>query len=458
MGGSQIRRTARATLLLLALAAVVTAAVAAKLRPDSAADWVGVVSGTLGPPGLYLAWASYRDDRAAEVPTLTLAEVADQLAAVVRNQWAAEVELRRLNDPYALPVRWEAAPADLVEDWATIERLATSGGAGWPSPPPAGAWGSGPQDLAGGDGELVNVLGRIPTGRLVVLGEPGAGKTILLVRLVVDLLAEGRREPGGPVPVLLPLTSWDPTQQRLDDWVESRLVTDYPFLAEAAPDTEGKTWARRLWEAGLLLLLLDGLDEVHDPARGIAVARINEAASVGQRLVLASRTNSYRSALHPPDGVEVRLTGAAGIELLSLEADDVADYLQVSAGGPASAARWRQVLAALTQTPAPPVTQALTTPLMASLARTIYNPRPGEPAARVGRSPSELLDLVRFPTRTTVEQHLCDGYIPAAYRDASETSRWKVADAERWLVFLARHLDGSPNFAWWNVSRDISIR
>jgi hypothetical protein len=43
-------------------------------------------------------------------------------------------------------------------------------------------------------GQLVDVLARVPTGRLVVLGEPGTGKTVLMVRLVLDLLA--RRESG----------------------------------------------------------------------------------------------------------------------------------------------------------------------------------------------------------------------------------------------------------------------
>jgi len=37
------------------------------------------------------------------------------------------------------------------------------------------------------------VLARVPTRRLVVLGEWGTGKTMLMVRLVLDLLA--RREP-----------------------------------------------------------------------------------------------------------------------------------------------------------------------------------------------------------------------------------------------------------------------
>jgi hypothetical protein len=41
---------------------------------------------------------------------------------------------------------------------------------------------------------LADVLEQVPTGRLVVLGEPGAGKTILMVRL--DLPA--RRASDGP--------------------------------------------------------------------------------------------------------------------------------------------------------------------------------------------------------------------------------------------------------------------
>ena len=51
----------------------------------------------------------------------------------------------------------------------------------------------------------MKVMAQVPTGRLVVLGEPGAGKTMLMVRLVLDLLA--RRVVGGPVPIWSP---WHP--------------------------------------------------------------------------------------------------------------------------------------------------------------------------------------------------------------------------------------------------------
>jgi hypothetical protein len=52
-----------------------------------------------------------------------------------------------------------------------------------------------------------------------------------------------------------------------------------------------------------------------------------------------------------------------------------------------------------------------------------------------------------------VEALLFDGFIPAAYRDDA-AGRWNAQDAERSLVFLARHLEwtiGGPNLAWWQL-------
>ncbi len=142
-----------------------------------------------------------------------MAEVADQLAVAVGAQWNAEAAMRRLNDPYPLPVSWEAADVSLTNSWDSLVKLRASG-AGWP--PPKGTWVAGPDRLAGKGSELVNVLARVPTGRLVVLGEPGAGKTMLMVRLVLDLLA--RRASGGPVPFLASVASWNPAVQDLRVW------------------------------------------------------------------------------------------------------------------------------------------------------------------------------------------------------------------------------------------------
>jgi hypothetical protein len=98
-----------------------------------------------------------------------------------------------------------------------------------------------------------------------------------------------------------------------------------------------------------------------------------------------------------------------------------------------------------------PTGQALTTPLMVSLARAIYNPRPGELAGAL-RDPAELCrpDLA---DREAVESLLFDAFIPAAYRHA--TGRWKARDAERWLAFFADQLEhnlGGADITWWGLS------
>ena len=375
-----------------------------------------------------------------------MGQIADQLAVAVGTQWTAEAAVRRLNDPYPLPVSWNAADASLTDSWDSMVKLAASG-AGWPAPPPEGTWAAGPDDLAGEGGELVNVLARVPTRRLVVLGGPGAGKTMLMVRLVLDLLA--RRARGCPVPFLASVASWNPADQDLRSWLVGQLLIDHPALAAlpSAGRTE-PTQAEALLASGLILPILDGLDEIPEQVRGFAISRINDALRPGEQVVVTCRTQQYRDAVRPPEGVEATLRAAVAVQLCPLNADAVRTYLLEDAAGPASRARWEPVLKVLgTDTPAG---QALGTPLMVGLARAIYNPRPGELAGDLP-DPAELCN---FANRSAVEAHLFDGFVPASYRPPTR-GRWTVTQAEKWLVFLARHLEqtvGGPDLAWWQLN------
>ncbi len=376
--------------------------------------------------GTYLAWSAYRADRIEAASGATdPGVVADRLAAAVRRQWEAEAQVRRLADPYPLPVAWRGADPDLAE--------VTAG-------------------LAGRDGEIGAVFAqRVPDRRLLVLGDPGSGKTLLLVRLVLALI-EGRAE-GDPVPVLFPLASWDPTAVDLRGWMERKLIQDHAELGAAAPGEYGEiTLAGMLLERRLVLPVLDGFDELPAAVSAPALHRIGEALPYGCGLVLSSRPAEYRAALRPRTGVPVRLTGMAGIELEPLGARVVAEYLLRDAGGPGTpeAARWEPVVAVL-GTDAP-VASALTSPLMVSLARSVYNPRPGEGDGRLP-DPGELL---RCPTRTAVERHLLDAFVDAAYRPhPRRPCRWTVAQARGALRFLARHMergiDGAAEMAWWKL-------
>jgi len=400
---------------------------------------------------LWLAWVTLAKSGGSGSPVsgLSMAQVADQLAVAVGTQWKDEADKRRLNDPYPLPVSWAAADVFLTDAWDSLVRLAT-GGAGRPAHPTVQTWAAGPEGLAGEGGELVEVLARVPTGRLVVLGEPGAGKTMLMVRLVLDLLA--RRADGDPVPFLASVASWDPVGQDLRDWLAARLLIDHPALASPPPvGMTGSTQAAALLAAGLILPVLDGLDEIPEQVRGPAISRINDALRLDEQVVVTCRSQQYRDAIRPEGGVEATLRGAAAVQLHPLDAEAVRGYLCDDAAGPVMRARWAPVLAVLGT--AAPAGQALRTPLMVGLARAIYNPRPGELAGTL-RDPVELCDQV---DQEAVEFLLFDAFIPAAYRH-DPAGRWKAQDAKRWLVFLARHLDrtiGGPDLAWWQLRQAV---
>ncbi|MFF4694308.1 NACHT domain-containing protein [Streptomyces chattanoogensis] len=418
-------------------------------RVDSLVAVVSAFTGLLALPAAVIAVLRPEKEGPA---TTRLEDAIDQLAQGVRRQWEAEAQVRRLNDPFPLSVEWGAADADLVESWPHLRELAGS----WPGRSPAhSTWAVSPKQLAGKGGEIGQVFERVPTRRLVVLGEPGAGKTVLLIRLLLALLEN--RSPGGSVPVLFSLAAWDPAREDLYTWMADQLARDHPALrglATASPPQAGTaTQARALLEQRLILPILDGLDELPEAVRAVALHAINQVLPAGQPLVLSSRTAEYRSALTTPAGATVLLNGAAGICLRILDPAKAAAYLERDAAGTGSAARWSRVTASLgTDTP---VAQALSTPLGLFLARTIYNPRPDEYLTDLAH-PDELLDRARFPTREDVDTHLFAAFIPAAYRPhPHHPIRWTAQQAQRTLTFLARHLQytfgGTPNLAWWQL-------
>src|ERR1022692_3576736 len=90
-----------------------------------------LVSVSLGLPVLWLTWAAYRGQPDSDAAGQSLSQIADHLAGAVGVQWEAEAAVRRLNDPYPLPVSWVAAEESLTDAWGVLVKLASSG-AGWP--------------------------------------------------------------------------------------------------------------------------------------------------------------------------------------------------------------------------------------------------------------------------------------------------------------------------------------
>ncbi|MBO1335070.1 hypothetical protein [Streptomyces sp. VRA16 Mangrove soil] len=385
-----------------------------------------VVSLLIGVAGLLVSLAA-RLNRTA--PVVEPGVYADDLARTVRVQWREEAAARRLREPGVLPLGWATTRREVAD------------------PPDArGAGGAGGRvlrrrldgrlsgDFTEATGQLAAGYDQLPDGRLVVIGEPGAGKSVLALLLTLGLLDE--RPPGGRVPVLLPVSTWDPVRERLDDWIVRSLAVPY---YGGDPDIP-----RTLLTQGLLLPVLDGLDEIPESARRGAIRGINEGLGGDRPVVVTCRAVEYEELIK---GGAPALRHAPVVEVLPVPPADVIAYLR--GFDETAAERWDPVYDRLRAEPAGPLAQALSTPLMVTTARLVYR----GPA----QDPGELLDAVRFDCRYAVEDHLTHRVIDTAYEPSGEPGQaalWDARRARRWLTFLACQLHDhrERDLAWWQLS------
>ncbi|WAU78526.1 NACHT domain-containing protein (plasmid) [Streptomyces sp. Qhu-G9] len=338
-----------------------------------------------------------------------LDHLAGRLADAVKDEWKEEWRRRRLQDPDPLPVPWA-----LPEPW-----LSDASGDWDDTVDPSDRWGN-----------IAEVFNRVPSRRMVVLGAPGSGKTVLAVRFTLDVLRQ--RQPGDPVPVILSLSSWRPDRESLSTWATASLATI------------GITRVQELFANDRVLLVLDGLDEIPPPLRTCAVSRLNAELDTASPVLLTCRTQDYAEQVESGGA----FTSAAVVELRPPSFDDVSTYLVRTARPMRGASgerttRWDPVLTHLRDHPDAPVChtlrQVFQTPLMVAMARAVYGNGRADPA--------ELLDL-RFTIPADLEQHLLEGFVPAAFSDSPDAGR-----AGRWLGFLAAHLERrqARDLAWWRL-------
>jgi hypothetical protein len=155
------------------------------------------------------------------------------------------------------------------------------------------------QLAAGRIDDLHAVYRGLRSGRLVIAGAPGSGKSSAAVLLVLAALkhrdevrAEDRVKV--PVPVLFTAQDWDPRRQPVKEWLTGRLQQTYPLFA-GRPGTEN---ASGLIDAGKLTVILDGLDKIarNCSARRPASARPASSASSSCPALLRWHSRPQRGA------------------------------------------------------------------------------------------------------------------------------------------------------------------
>ena len=150
-------------------------------------------------------------------------------------------------------------------------------------------------------------------GKLLILGEPGSGKTTELITLAKELLQRAVSDRSEPLAVVLDLMTWK-KDISIRDWIVKKLNEIYNLDEKRSQD----------WIAQERIIpLLDGLDELGLVQQNECIKSINHF--VGRqclgRIVVCCRKEDYEV------GEEKLIQMKAAIYLKPLETEQIKDYL-----------------------------------------------------------------------------------------------------------------------------------
>jgi GTPase SAR1 family protein len=241
-------------------------------------------------------------------------------------------------------------------------------------------------------------------GSLLILGEPGSGKTTMLLELARDTISRAEEDPAQPIPVVFNLSSWAEKEQSIGDWLVDEFNSKYNI-----PKKIARPWV----ENDELTLLLDGLDEVRSKRRDACVQAINGFRQEHLvHLAVCTRTAEYRA-------LATRLKLQTAIVLQPLRPEQIDTYL---AGTGNELVAVRDTLEHDTA-----LQELAQSPLTLSVMTLAYRGMPVE-------------DLQPIATIEARRRHIFDNYVQRMFERRSTERRSTLEQTVHWLGWLARRL------------------
>ncbi|MEP1096951.1 MAG: hypothetical protein ABJG78_17670 [Cyclobacteriaceae bacterium] len=145
--------------------------------------------------------------------------------------------------------------------------------------------------------------------RLLILGEPGSGKSILLLRLSLLFMELAEKDESYPIPLILNLVTWRKSYDTFEEWLEKAL--SYDFGSFSIP----KKYIEELLNTRNFILLLDGFDEINKDDRLTCFEKLTPYLKKASRnkenlhpeLIVSSRIFEYESGPDAPVFASIKI-------------------------------------------------------------------------------------------------------------------------------------------------------
>lgn len=148
---------------------------------------------------------------------------------------------------------------------------------------------------------------------LLILGEPGSGKTMTLLDLALQLIRQAEKDPTKAIPVVFNLSTWSPKHGSMLHWMIDELNGKYQI-----PKSSAEKWLKE----NNIIPLLDGLDEVRMEDQTDCVTAINQLINSNMLpgIAVTSRTGEYQN-------IKERLQLSLTIQIQPLSPEQIDDYV-----------------------------------------------------------------------------------------------------------------------------------
>ncbi len=197
-----------------------------------------------------------------------------QLLQAVKEEVAARLK-QSLHNAVLINLGKEAQPEQVKRSWSSDIKI-----------------GDKPSEPIPDDTSILKIFDQEEiAGKLLILGNPGAGKTTTMLDLAQALVVRSQENCDYPIPVLFNLSTWKDNKQSIRDWLILELKSKYGVRKDI-----GTKWV----DDAKLLPMLDGLDELESVRQEPCVRKINVFLQSDSRpfyVVVCSRREEYEKVV-----------------------------------------------------------------------------------------------------------------------------------------------------------------